>query len=363
MKLNMRDYDLMSALNVLRYLSSAQIRGRWFKGLERSVPKRRLCALVQEGLLLKVRLEATQGREALTAYRLATGGLAALRRRGAMVDGLYQDVQPEFLRHLLDTNAVYLALTDEELGPAAPFTWLGSHRAQMEYFAHTGPAGGFTEVRRILTPDAITTPKLDPAASRCLIELDRGTETITPGYGRNSIVAKLHAYRTFIRRKRHGGERTGYQDAFPMDTRPARVVFVLATLDPRGQRKASILAAAKREAPELEVRAVRLDDAAAIRAATLPAVGVILPFPTEATLPPVAAPAGLLAMTEEDAAELRAAYVGGMDALRAAMTKVTPQQAGDIKRLADACRAVLKRARGSQQTSTSTTKKEDHHAL
>jgi hypothetical protein len=133
------------------------------------------------------------------------------------------------------------------------------------------PRGGLPFDRgRLLVPDALVTPRRDPKAPRCFLELDRATETISGGSGRNSIERKLLTYRAFIWDYVPGSTRTGYLAAFPKDTRPARIVFVVASRDEQERRIASILKKAREVAQELDVRALSLSDVRGIQRAALP---------------------------------------------------------------------------------------------
>jgi hypothetical protein len=199
------------------------------------------------------------------------------------------------------------------------------------------PRGGPSHHRhRLLVPDALVTPKGAPQAPRCFIELDRATETIAAGRGRNSIERKLLAYRALIHQLIPGRSTTAYAAAFPRRSRPARVVFVVASKDDRRRRVTSILTEARRTAPELDVHCLPLADTSAIRAA-------ILPWASDATTTQPSRPRWG-ETTFNQVVELRDAYVEAAPDLRDA-AQAGPDRHGRLRRLALACRALVLRAR------------------
>jgi hypothetical protein len=338
-QVTVRDLELLQGLYELRYLEAGQIGKRWFGGVPAETTRWRLWMLVKEQLLERQVVQAALDEVALSVYRVTPRGMQVLKSRGLPVGNYYESVRVQFLRHLIETNAVFLALAGSTPWSDLSFQWQGSHRARFEYAEPGSVVSGHAERRRVLCPDAVITPK-DPAAPRTLLELDRATETISAKRGRNSIVGKLRAYRTFLRRVIPGEERTAYDVAFRRDPKAARVVFALASPDPTRERERSILSAANAEAPELDVRCVRLADAERLRALILPSCSSSAPVAQ--AMP--ARTGRAVEITDTGIYELRESYVESADVLRAAAQR-DPVSGERLRRLAHAVRAVLKRAK------------------
>jgi hypothetical protein len=110
MKLNERDFELLRALCELRYLSASQIQRHWFRESGTEAARRRLWQLGREGLLKRVGVPEAKGLCGLSVYRLTSDGVATVRNRGLGSFEVCEDVQTQFLRHLVETNEVFLAL-------------------------------------------------------------------------------------------------------------------------------------------------------------------------------------------------------------------------------------------------------------
>ena len=342
MRLDERDFELLRSLCELRYLSSSQIQEHSYRGTPVETVRGRLWRLCREGLLRRLGVPEALGLPVLSVYRLTADGVATVRNRGLGNFDDYDDVSPQFLRHLVDTNDVFLMLATTATWDALPFVWHGSHRARLSFVQIVSdPRGGSPHERqRQLVPDALVTPKGDPKSARCFLELDRVTEAVGAGPGHNSIERKLRAYRALIHQFIPGKRETAYAVAFRRNPRPARVVFVVATTDARERRVASILKMGHDIAPELDVRAMPLSDVAGIRAALVP--------PSSAVGVPAAAPRaparhwGQTTLTQ--VIELRDAYVEAASDLRNA-ADTRPDCHDRLKRLALACRGLALRGK------------------
>jgi hypothetical protein len=280
------------------------------------------------------------GLPVLSVYRLTANGVATVRNRGLGSFEVYEDVSPQFLRHLVDANDVFLTLAERVAWDELPFAWLGSHRSRLSFVQIiVDPRGGPSrQCQRMLAPDALVTPRGDPKAARCFLELDRATEAVGAGYGHNSIERKLRAYRALIVQLIPGKSCTAYDAVFRRSPRPARVVFVVATTDRHMRRVASIVKKAREITPELDVRAMAASDTEAIRAAMLP--------PGAAAAQPRSTPPKWGVTTLNQVVELRNAFVEAAPDLKTA-SQARPDCHGRLRRLALACKSLVERAKES----------------
>ena len=338
MKMDARDFELMRSLCELRYLTISQIQNHWYREVQAETARRRLWLLGKDGLLERIGVPEALGLPLLSVYRLTASGVATVRNRGLGNFELYDDVSPQFLRHLVNTNQVFLALAETSSWELLPFVWHGSHRSRLSFVQLVADRrGGISRpCQRQLAPDALIAPKGDPKAARCFLELDRVTEAMGVGPGHNSIERKLHAYRALIQQFVPGKTESAYAIAFRRSPRPARVVFVVDTKDAYQKRMASILKMARQVAPELDVRAMPLSDVAGIRAAILPASGV-----TVAPRPP---PPRWGDTTLNQVMELKNAFVEAVPDLKYA-AQTGPERYRRLNRLGKACRSLVLRAK------------------
>ena len=300
-ELSLKEYAFLRSLHGLRYLRSSQIRKLWFRDRTKGATEKRLSQMVGEGLIERTVL----GGERATVLRLGPKGLVRLSE---VFLGQFERTEPlsaVFLPHLLDTNAVFIVLAGVEWDWARlPFRWRGSHCVHFRFpQLVTGGDGGVCRRRRLLVPDALVTPSvrcevdapLEPrsaiaprsivtpasaAAPQCFLELDRSTECLSEAPARSSIVRKLLTYKAFILQNVPGRPETAYDVVFKKHQRSPRVIFVVASNDLADRRRSSIIKAAREHAGELDVRCVRLDDAAGVREAfALPPAATSTPVP------------------------------------------------------------------------------------
>jgi len=269
-------------------------------------------------------------------------GVTTVRNRGLGCYDLYDSLEPQFLRHLLDTNEVFLMVANGLPWEQLPFVRVGSHRSRFTFVELVvDQRGGVSHPRdRQLAPDAIITPTGDPSVPRCFLELDRSTETIVAGHRRNSIEYKLRTYNALIHQFIPGETRSAYDVAFRHSRRPARLVFVVAKEDDQRRRIASIWKKAHEVVPRLDVRVLALSDVAGIRAAVLP--------PTTAMhgATPQLAPRKLREITLNQVLELRDAFVDAVPHLKVA-AHANPACCRSLNRLGYACRQLALRAKDS----------------
>ena len=338
MKSDERDFELMRSLCELRYLSSSQIQEYWYKATPVETVRGRLWRLCKEGFLRRIGVPEALGLPVLSVYRLTASGVATVRNRGLGNFDLYDDVSPQFLRHLVNTNQVFLALAEASSWDLLPFVWHGSHRSRFSFVQlMSDRRGGVArQCQRQLAPDALITPKGDPKAARCFLELDRVTEAMGVGPGHNSIERKLRAYRALIQQFVPGKTESAYAIAFQRSPRPARVIFVVDTKDAYQKRMASILKMAHQVAPELDVRAMPLSDVAGIRAALLPASSV--------AAAPRPSPPRWGDTTLNQVMELKNAFVEAVPDLKFA-AQTAPERYRRLNRLGKACRSLVLRAK------------------
>ena len=256
---------LFDALYHLRYLSTEQITQKWFseRGVESTA--RRLRKLRARGLL-----ESSSCNHPMwsNCWRLGSASLPILRQQRFRRVDPYPPLKPMFLAHLLDTNSVFLALSQEEEDwDNLAFSWAGSHRSIMRF-------ASLEDRRRSVTPDALISVHSKPTAPRVFLELDRSTEPVAHINGRRTIESKLTAYAALLNEPLPGESRTPYAAIFG-DSREPRVLFALAKDDrrakapsARNRRMRSIYSVASKVGLEAYVQCVYLRDAQGLRVAS-----------------------------------------------------------------------------------------------
>ena len=216
---------MLLALWHLRYLTSTQIQGLWFKDRTLGATQKRLSRLKAAGILDRVRWFEDEHR---AAWLVGIEGLRWLRRNRQEEFQPTKPLSVQFIQHLIDTNQVFFILAgDERVWGRLPFVWRGSHETTLPYGRYLSADRGLDQRQAVIRADAVVEPR--GALRRIFIELDRSTECIAAKEARRSIEGKLDAYRQSLHGRNHDGQT--WHAATLRDRRVPHVLFLASKND------------------------------------------------------------------------------------------------------------------------------------
>ena len=154
-----REWDMLLGLWHLRYLVTDQIFRAWFPDRTMQACRTRLSRLAAEDLLKR---SPSNDRSRRWAWRLGQAGHAALEAKLGRELKPYQELTPQFIPHLVETNDVFMGLNSAGWPwESLPFDWLGSHRCGLpfEQVVRHPDTGAAVRRNKLLRPDAIVLAK------------------------------------------------------------------------------------------------------------------------------------------------------------------------------------------------------------
>jgi len=206
MQLATRDIDIIEGVHTFRVLSQGQIQNLYFSPRNKSGAQRRLEKLFDHKFLERRFLPVTEGRSP-TLYVLDRKGAELLRAERGYDELVWyrssKTLRPDFLAHTLAINEVMVAITlaCREQGHLLE-TWYGENQIKADYDRTSiyTPAGKRQQVP--IVPDSYFTIVANQRRYPLLLELDRGTMTVSRF--QTKVLGYIAYYRSGEYERRYG---------------------------------------------------------------------------------------------------------------------------------------------------------------
>lgn len=275
-----RDRVLLSFVGVARYVSADQVHRLFFAESSKKQTYRRLSKLCEPGgkpgegpCLRRLEYRRREG-TAVPVWALAPWGrVVASKAYPFLRPPASSDIGHQFLEHTLLLNDVLVGLvlrlrnSPEAPLSGLPFDWLSEDDEALQFEWGSLDKQGMG--KSVLKPDAIVEGKL--FRRRLFLEAETGSHSIATSHPERggSIVAKVRRYVRFTSGLHMGTRRTYYDVAFD-DSLPARLVFLVHSVE-RRERVEKVVAEAFKfgERDTFKVMTLTFDEAPDVLASYL----------------------------------------------------------------------------------------------